>query len=589
MSLKHQLRISLPTAMAYLVLASLTASLTRFDAGVAFIWVANALLTARLLTSPRRRWTVTAASCGVASIVATSLFGLGTAAALPMAAVNIAEAYVAAFVLRRISIPQEPMQSLRWLSAFVIATGLVAPALSGILAAGVATIFGHGGYLANLFRWFAGHSLGGMTFTPIFMLAYRLDLRAAWNATRAGEVTEAAVLLLLVTATSVAVFAQRGMPLLFLPMLPIILATFRTGRVAASMSVVILAVVGGGFTLAHKGPVALIGGTAGDQMQFLQFYLAATVLTVLPIAADLARRASLFRRLRDSEARYRLLADNSTDIILNLDVEGRIRFVSSSITQLGGYMPEDLLGTNAVALVTEAHRPGVQRAHLAALRVGNGDISCVEYQGKTRSGELRWFETRSRAVLNADGSVDGVVSIIRDIEERKMVEGRLSDEARTDPLTGLLNRRAFDAKLRDVTAGFAPSDKAGCVALFDIDYFKRVNDTFGHAAGDRVLKQFALAAVDSVRAGDVVARIGGEEFALLLPGATVEQATAVCERLRIATAGLVVEDAGREIRITASGGVAPLAAGGERQVLRDADVALYMAKNAGRNRFAWAA
>lgn len=588
MSWLQHLRAAGPAALTYLVVASLTASLTRFEGGVAFIWVANALLIARLLTLSRRRWILHIAMCAVASMAATSCFGLGAAAAIPMAAANMAEAYIAATILRRTSLPDEPMESLHWFALFVLATGLAAPAASAIGAAAVASSFVNGSFFTNLLRWFFGHSLGALTFTPIFMLAYRADLRSAWAARRMARITEAFALLLLVTTTSIAVFAQRGLPLLFLPMLPIILATFRTGRFAAALSVVILTVVGSGFTLAHKGPIIAIGGTTGDQMQFLQFYLAATVLTVLPIAADLARRSMLFRQLRESEARYRLLADNSTDIIVNLDAAGRIRFVSPSIEQLGGYVPDALLGTSATDLVLEAHRPNVQRAHIAALR-GGGETSCVEYQARTRTGDLRWFETRSRAVHDATGVVDGVVSVIRDIEERKLFEGRLSSEARTDALTGLLNRRAFDGKLREATSRLPVGAPAGCVALFDIDYFKRVNDTYGHAAGDRALQALASQANESVRDGDVVARIGGEEFALLLIGASVEQATAVCERLRAAAAALVVEDGGRAIRITVSGGVAPLLGGHERQVLRDADAALYVAKNSGRNRFAWAA
>lgn len=582
------IRASGPAAISYFVLASLTASLTRYGDGVAFIWVANALLVARLATIPRRSWMVNMAMCGTASAAATSFFGLGLAAAVPMALVNVLEAFVAASLLRRISIPEEPMGSLRWFVVFVLVVGLIAPASAAIGAAAIASLAGGGGLTTNALRWFAGHALGALTFTPIFMLVFRSDLHTAWARRRKARVVEGVALISLVTATSVAVFAQRGLPLLFLPLLPVILATFRGGRSAASVSVVMLVLVGGTFTLAGRGPIMVIDGTVGDRMQFLQFYLAATVLTVLPIAADLARRGALYRNLRDSEARYRLLADNSTDIILNLDVRGRIRFVSPSITQLGGYSPGPLIGTKAVDLVAPAYRGAVLRSHVAALR-SPGETACVEYKATTQSGDIRWFETRSRAVQSAASVIEGVVCIIRDIEERKLEEGRLSNAAHSDSLTGLLNRRAFDARLKQAAFKVAAERLVGCVALFDIDFFKRVNDTFGHAAGDRVIQHFAGLALATVRTGDFVARIGGEEFALLMLNATVEQATSVCDRLCLAASSSVVEDAGRKIRITVSGGVAPLMGGEERQVLRDADAALYNAKNAGRNRFLWAA
>jgi PAS domain S-box-containing protein len=406
MSWSRSIRTAAPTSVAYLLVAALTLILTRLGGGVAFIWVSNALLIARLLTAPRNLWRVHLAMCAVASAVATSLFGFGTAAAIPMAAVNMFEAFLAAWLLRRITAADLPMESLRGFGAFVLATGLAAPAASAIGAAAVADISDGGGFNGNLARWFFGHSLGTITFMPIFMFAYEADLRTRWAARSTLHTVEACLLLLLVGVTSLAVFAQGDARLLFLPMLPITLASFRGGWAVAAASVVLLTLVGTAFTLNEEGPIAVVGGELGDHLQFLQFYLAATVLSVLPVAAELTRRATLFQRLRDSEARYRLLADNSTDIIMNVDVGGRIRFVSPSITRLGGYAPELLLGSKAADLVRASHRTRVQRAHVAALR-GGGETTRVEYQARTQDGVLRWFETRSRSVQDAQGSVDG--------------------------------------------------------------------------------------------------------------------------------------------------------------------------------------
>jgi diguanylate cyclase (GGDEF)-like protein/PAS domain S-box-containing protein len=588
MTWPRSIRAAAPTATAYLVIAALTLIWTRFEGGVAFIWISNALLTARLLTVRRSLWGLHLSMCGVASAIATSFLGFGPVAAVPMAVVNMFEVFLASEMLRRASVPEEPVESLRWFVGFLLGAGLIAPAVGALGGASVAEMIGGGSFSGNLWRWFCGHSLGALTFLPLLMLVYGAEVRASRVARSMVHTVEVLLLLSLVAVTSAAVFTQGDARLLFLPMLPIMLATFRAGRAVAAVSIVVLTVIGAVATLADLGPIPVAGGTVGDHLQFLQFYLAATVLAVLPIAAELTRRTELFRRLRDSEARYRLLADNSSDIILNLDAGGRIRFVSRSIEQLGGYAPDLLLGSNAADLVLAAHRPQVERAHLAALR-GGGETTRVEYQARTQDGRLRWFETSSRSVLDASGSVDGVVSVIRDIEDRKVFEGLLSSEARTDPLTGLLNRRAFDGMLEATAAAFDDGEPAGCVALFDIDYFKRVNDTYGHVAGDRVIKAFADLALDSVRSGDVVARIGGEEFALLLIGATTEEAAVVCERLRASAAAYVLEDAGRSVRMTVSGGVARLLSGRQQQILREADAAMYEAKNLGRNRFAWAA
>ena len=581
-------RSVITTTAAYFVVAAATVSTTRFDGGVAFLWVATALLIARLATLRRSAWPAHLMGCGIASTAVTALFGLGVAAAVPLAIVNLSEAVIAATLLRHIRIPERPLESMRWLAGFVLTTGIVAPGVSAVGGASVAAIVIGADFATASARWFAGHSLGALTFTPVFMLLFRDDLRELIRSTTRKRAAETTVLLLMVVGTSVAVFAENGMPLLFLPLLPVIFAAFRGGQLTAAVSVVLLTIIGGTLTLRGSGPISLIHGTMGDHMQFLQFYIAATVLTVLPISADLARRSNLIRKLRDSEARYRMLADNSTDIILNLDVEGRVRFVSPSITQLGGFEPSDLVGRNAALLVVAEDRPSAARSHVMTLR-GGGAMVSFEYRAVTASGAERWFETHSRAVRDDAGVVEGVVSVLHDISDRKVMETQLFHAALTDPLTQLPNRRAFKLELNRLVGHVDPERSLGCVAMFDFDHFKQVNDTYGHEAGDRVLREFGRIAMATVRGGDLVSRIGGEEFAVLLRHASLEQAVVVCERLRTAIEEMVIMVDGRPVRVTASGGVAFIGDGDAEDVLRNADAALYQAKRDGRNRLRLAA
>ncbi|WP_010188731.1 sensor domain-containing diguanylate cyclase [Sphingomonas sp. PAMC 26605] len=571
------------TSACYFVLAAATVSTTRFDGGVAFIWVATALLIARLTTLRPSAWPAHLLECGSAGVAVTALFGLGVAAAIPLSFVNLSEAVIAATVLRHIRIPERPLESTRWLAGFVFATGIVAPGASGVGGASVATLVVGADFAAAYPRWFAGHSLGSLTFTPLFMLLSKEDLGERIRAMTHKRTAEIAVLLLLVVAVSIAVFAQNGMPLLLLPFLPVIFATFRGGPLTAAMSVVLLTIVGFTFTLWDSGPISLMHGTMGDHMQFLQFYLAATVLAVLPISADLARRSNLIRELRDSKSRYRMLADNSTDIIINLDVHGRVRFVSLSIAQLGGFEPSDLVGRNAALLVVAEDRASAARSHVMTLR-GGGAMVSFEYRAVTASGTERWFETHSRAVRDDAGVVEGVVSVLRDISDRKVIETQLFHAALTDPLTHLPNRRAFKLELERLFRHVDPERSFGCVAMFDFDHFKQVNDHHGHEAGHRVLREFGRIAMATVRGGDVVSRIGGEEFVVLLRHASLEQAMVVCERLRNAIEKTVIMVDGRPVRVTVSGGAALIDVGGAEDAIRSADAALYHAKRDGRNR-----
>jgi diguanylate cyclase (GGDEF)-like protein/PAS domain S-box-containing protein len=570
--------------LAYFSAASLAVALTRYEGGVAFLWPAGSLLIAVLLVRPRREWPSALACCAVASMLATGLFGFGWRLALPLAGINLVEALVAARLFRQFSRARSPLGSPAWIVQFVLAAGFAGPLTGGVLLLPLMAAVGHDP-IANASAFVAGHALGNLTFVPLLTLVVAGRLGSTLKLRTAAHRVETATLLGGVTITCLVVFAQSSLPLLFLPLLPIILATFRGGQGAAAASVVLLALVGCGLTLSGHGPVQLVAADTGTRMQFLQFYLASTVLTILPVAADLRKRARLHGELRASEERYRILADHSTDIIMHLSADGRIRFVSPSVRQLGGFDPESLIGSNAGDLILAEDRNHVAEQHQLAVAAG-GRTRSFDYRAVTRSGEWRWFETHTRAIVDEDGRVDGVISIVRDISRRKAEEERLSTSASTDPLTGLPNRRAFRAAVQQVLdAGSAPV----CLALIDIDHFKRVNDRYGYGAGDEVLQAFAVHAQRHVRAGDTIARIGGEEFAILLPGMDQDGAVEVCDRLRREIARTGAATRAGPVRFTISGGVTRLTPQGLDAALKRADDALYAAKNEGRDRMSLAA
>ena len=185
---------------------------------------------------------------------------------------------------------------------------------------------------------------------------------------------------------------------------------------------------------------------------------------------------------------------------------------------------------------------------------------------------------------------------------------QLLDQARTDPLTGLANRRSFLERAREEIARSQRHGRPLSVLMADIDHFKRINDTHGHAAGDEALKRFAQALRDDLRPSDLIGRLGGEEFAILLPETSIADAPAVAERLRARVAALTIALDGLEFHMSVSVGVAPVdtavnkagpdarPGGGSRSdsgsrlsiepALKEADAALYRAKEAGRNRVA---
>ena len=582
--------IAVSTACGYFALASLAILLTRLSGGIALLWVANAvLITALLRTEWRLRW-IPLGAAFAGSLVASALFSPFPVAAIFFAAANIVEGLIVVLLLRRANIEGDPFATPGTIVTFMVSGGLVAPALSGIVGASMAATSFGGDILSLWVDWVAGHGLGTIITTPLLFLPLASG-RRSW--TRKGARPLLAGGILVVTAlVAIGVFSQNRFPLLFLPVLPILVATFYMGRLGAAVAVAIVGVVAGIASSLGLGPITLIDGTQALRFQFLQLYLAVQFLVALPVAATLRQRDSLMRAVSRTAAALRLLTDNTSDVLVQLDIEGRIAVISKSIRELGGYEPSSLIGRNANTLIDPDWRDGVRDTHLAALATPDRSFT-VEYRARKANGEAAWFESRMKAIRDEQsGEVIGAVSAIRDIGHRKALEQRLTIVARTDALTGILNRRGFTEQVQRVLAHLSATSQPAALAIIDADHFKKINDDFGHAAGDAALVHLAHILSGSVGGGDIVGRLGGEEFAILLMSATIDDAIATCERIRteVQAALIAAADAQPTIRMTVSCGLAPVVAGAPMaRIFADADQALYAAKNAGRNRVSLAA
>ena len=571
-------------AVGYALLAGTAVALTRFDGGVAFLWGASALLIAALVRTSIRNWWAPIAACGAVGFAVTGFLGLGWAVAPFLLVANLGEAVIAGYLLKRDRSSGELMASLSWFGRFVIAM-IVGPILMAPVAGTILWAFG-GGFVSTMKHFAIGHALGNLALTPI---AYMMTGRAAQKETRRILKRHKKTALTLLPTVGLIVFLtfwQSSWPILFLPVMWVVLVTFRLGRLGAAVSLALLTGIGGLLTAKGYGPVALTGASIGNRMQFFQFYLAATVLTVIPIAADLHHRQKLNRSLRRSESEFRLLAEHCTDVIMRISVDGRILYASPSIEQVTGYCPSELVGNHSRMLIAAEDFARVRDEHRATLAAG-GEARTYSYRTTIRSGEQRWFSTHGRALLDEDGEPIELLSYIRDITGAKADEREWVQAALTDSLTGLPNRRAFErAAAKRIAAGGPGRD---CVALFDLDRFKSINDRFGHDVGDEVLKCFADRASKMTRPIDTLARLGGEEFALLIEDASIEQAYEICERIRREVGGTAIIVPPEHLQVTVSGGVAMLGADGLAAALKAADEALYRAKESGRDRLLLAA
>jgi diguanylate cyclase (GGDEF)-like protein/PAS domain S-box-containing protein len=587
-SSKQEVVHALGLALAYFMAAALAAAFMRFNGGLAMIWVATSLLTADLRHNSHLSWVLRCALCGIASVLATTFFGLGAVAAIPLAVINIGESLLSARLMRRYLPQASHLESLREVLVLMIIPVLLSPAVTGLLAAAVPHALLGAPYWSNWLGWTTGHSLGALTILPFIKLALGGDFRGWVRKAEAKDFQEAGLVLSALVVLTVLVFRQADLPLLFLPLLPTMIAVFRLGRLGAACSVGVLAILGIGFTLAGEGPFSRVVGGPGVQIQFLQLYLVTAMLMTLPAAAELRRRNKLLIRAEEAAALHRVIGDRTGDIILALEVDGSVRFASASIDRVLGIDRKQVLGRgwHEIALRTDIE---IVIATQRFMELAPEETSAAEFRMIKADGSLGWFESHGRATIDADRRVSGFVIVLREVSERKSRELDLARAAETDPLTGVLNRRGFTEGFELVSTAGQNGPLSGCIAVFDLDHFKRVNDLYGHATGDKVIISFADLLMRQCRKGDLVGRLGGEEFAAYYPGVTIQEAADICESTR-----QMLEEA----ELAGASGLCPTVSVGLtvldpaktlKENLEIADRALYRAKAGGRNRLALAA
>jgi diguanylate cyclase (GGDEF)-like protein/PAS domain S-box-containing protein len=301
--------------------------------------------------------------------------------------------------------------------------------------------------------------------------------------------------------------------------------------------------------------------------------------------AALARSRAEIERL---SRRNQLLLDAAGEGIYGVDAAGDIEFINPSALAMLGLTEAEALGRNSHELFHDrrldgAHYPAEECPLYKTLR--DGERRETEEVFVRRNGEPFFVHLVTTPVVDAGRQV-GAEVVFLDISARKAMEAELTHLATIDALTGVANRRHFMELAEVELARVQRFEQPAALLMLDLDHFKRVNDTHGHAAGDAVLAAFADTLRGALRKIDHVGRLGGEEFAVLLPGAEREAAVAFAERVRKATLVRTVRAGESAIIVTVSIGVAILRAADANPdaALARADAALYRAKTSGRNR-----
>lgn len=295
--------------------------------------------------------------------------------------------------------------------------------------------------------------------------------------------------------------------------------------------------------------------------------------------------------LQRKAALYRFLAEKSTDIIWQLNDCFQFTYVSPAVHNIFGYRVEEIIGRSLFDVLTLQSGEDVRKSFAKRIALRDKrqtwEDSVYTVEAIRKNGACLWAEVSVSPIFDTDNQLKGYTGIMRDISERRRQEETICRYAFYDPLTGLPNRRLFDAVMERAVSRKTQFDDSFAVLFFDVDGLKKVNDVYGHTAGDALLQTIAQRLRGSVRKEDFVARLAGDEFTALLFGcANGSSVSFIVDRV-IANCHLPIAIQGNQVCVGISVGISfcPTDAINVVDLLSYADQAMYKAKKSGGGRY----
>lgn len=586
----HRFHSSIVLVLSYYAAATVALVLSNGPNDTATFWAPSGLVLVAILLRPRDEYGPLLLGLAIASLASNYTCGVSWLQSVQYTGANVLEGLVGMVLVQRWKLAglsfDDPARVARFSGAVVVIS-----AISTLAAA----VFSGAWDEAFLGSWFATVLLGQLVFVPVFMTTLRRNKNFFGQLER-PQPAEVGLIVGINVLVSVLTFFQVGLPLLFVPVLPILLATYYLGPIGAALGVACTAVIGSIATINGLGPCALVDSAWLDSTQFFQVYLVFLLTAALPLSTALAARNASFRET-ERQKRYFEMASQTAQIgHWRLDLETQQLSWSDEVFRIHG-MPVGPAPELEVAV--NAYHPDDRDM------VNSWLEQCVEQAGEfafdarivTMQGEVRHVNSRGQAETNEAGNVIALFGVFQDVTDRVTTAEQLAEAkeraddraeqarilAGTDQLTGVPNRRGILARLDKEMEKAENHGSSLTVAMLDIDHFKSINDRFGHATGDEVLKRVAGVCMDVLRDSDGFGRMGGEEFLIVLPGASSEDALRINERL----AGAIREMTAMSINMptaTVSIGIASYEPGMTPDTLcAAADGALYEAKRQGRD------
>ncbi len=301
------------------------------------------------------------------------------------------------------------------------------------------------------------------------------------------------------------------------------------------------------------------------------------------MVADISDRKATEKMLLEAEARYRDLVETAHDLVWSMDTQGHWTYLNDAVSRIYGYTAAEMLHRHFTEFQAPESTEKDAAAHATLLR--GHDIVEYETVHFDKNGYRRHISFNARPQYNTAGKIVQITGTARDITEQKAYEHELAYQAQHDTLTGLYNRNYFQQELEREVARIERSGTESAMLYLDLDQFKYVNDTLGHASGDRLLVQSAQMLRSHLRDGDLLARFGGDEFTIFLSDTDMDGALHVAESIRTLFENFRFIESGQAINVTVSIGICSINGNtlNADEALSQADLACNIAKSQGRN------
>lgn len=320
-------------------------------------------------------------------------------------------------------------------------------------------------------------------------------------------------------------------------------------------------------------------------VKFIPIIVNTQTTGVYAILRDVTEEKDLVKKLMESEKHFRVITENTEDLIALIEVNGKIAYLSPSCERILGFKNYKTTGCSYIDYIHPDDQTKFIDTFEKAVEEKNGTKTL--YRMKNRHGDFIWLEMAATPIFNENDNLIHIVAISRDMTLRLEYEERLKYFASHDFLTNLENRRSFKNRLTESLARFNKKQSDLALVMIDIDYFKEINDRYGHDVGDRVLARFAQCLSDTVGEESKKFRFGGDEFAIIIENTTKSDVSSLVEMIQTKLKSPFQVD-NHDLEITLSVGIAiaegpliePLT---ENLLIKKADLALYEAKEAGRN------